>query len=152
MKVGSQSTLNDLALLDSQIEAINATISKLNSDVSQFADINNLHTFMKVRPTLTTEDFFVIREPGIYKIQNGSQTPNPNRPPELRWGLANLYGSLVVYRSEINGENRTVIDFLSDGGARFTAHSNNGGWSEWSEIPVIGETAIVDADGFIKTV
>lgn len=152
MNLGKQSTLNDLkalgALIDQQVSQVNS----LAAEVQNFSDVNELNTFMRVRAPIITDDFFLDREIGIYKVQNGSTTPNPNRPPETTWGPNQLYGSLVVYRSEISGERRMVIDFLSDSGNRYTAHSNNGGWSAWSEIPVIGETAIVDADGFIKKV
>jgi hypothetical protein len=155
--IGSQSNLNDLESLKVEIDkaalvaesAIQKAISN-DSRIDSIPNIDDMETIVSRRAEITTEDFFSLRDSGIYKVQNGTAMINPNRPPVSNGDGAELYGTLVVYKSEIDGENRSVIEFTSTRGERFYCASNGGNFNGWVEIPSIGVSAIVDVNGFIK--
>lgn len=104
----------------------------------------------RIRGTITTEDFFVPRAPGLYKVQNGSGTPNPNRPPITAWGMSNLFGLLKVDVSEVGGEERVVLEFMSTSNQGFTVSSNGGTWQQWqptNDASYLLRTPMVQGDG-----
>ncbi|MBJ7553154.1 hypothetical protein [Marinomonas spartinae] len=92
------------------------------------------NTVSGIRGEITTEDFFVDRKPGLYKVQNASSSPNPNRPPVDTWGGSELYGTLMVDRCEFFGEKRAVMMFTSTESEMFCCCSNADSYGEWVAI------------------
>jgi hypothetical protein len=91
-------------------------------------------TIYGLRSVIKTEDFFVNRDPGVYKVQNDTTTPNPNRPPVMIWGSSQLFGILKVDRCEFGGEDRMVQVFTSTEGEIFISRSGGGVFSDWVDI------------------
>lgn len=155
--IGSQSNLNDLESLKVEIDkaalvaesAIQKAISN-DSRIDSIPNIEDMETIVSRRAEISTQDFFIQRDAGVYKVQNGTTTKNPNRPPVSSGNGTELFGTLVIYRAEIGNENRLVMEFTSTIGERFISVSNGNYFRAWIEVPTIGSSAIVDANGFIK--